>query len=211
MNKLITEKMEEEVLTILDQMENLDKQSDEYRGLLRTIQDFKKIISEDDKLELESAKISNDQIKIDNDFLIKKQELHENINKMNRELSVKEEQLALERTKENNSHQVAIDELDLKDREHRSNEFVKNREHEIKLKELDLEIQKIEDERSAKIAELTASKIGTYVKIGVEGLGVVAPLVFYGYWMNKGFQFEEEGTITSSTFKGLIGKFKPTK
>lgn len=37
------------------------------------------------------------------------------------------------------------------------------------------------------------------------------PLVAYGIWVNKGFTFEETGTITSLTFRNLIGKFKPKK
>lgn len=40
---------------------------------------------------------------------------------------------------------------------------------------------------------------------------IVLPLVFYAAWMRKGFKFEETGTFTSTTFRGLFGKFKPTK
>lgn len=50
-----------------------------------------------------------------------------------------------------------------------------------------------------------------YFKIGIAAAELMIPLMFYGIWMNKGFKFEETGTITSSTFKGLINRFKPTK
>lgn len=40
---------------------------------------------------------------------------------------------------------------------------------------------------------------------------IVLPLIFYAAWMRKGFKFEETGTFTSTTFRGLFGKFKPTK
>ena len=50
-----------------------------------------------------------------------------------------------------------------------------------------------------------------YVKLGAEIAGVVLPLVFYGYWMNKGLKFEETGSFTSDTFRGLIRWFKPVK
>lgn len=44
------------------------------------------------------------------------------------------------------------------------------------------------------------------------GIGsVVGPLVFYSIWMDRGFRFEEEGTYTSQTFKGLTNKFSPTR
>lgn len=50
-----------------------------------------------------------------------------------------------------------------------------------------------------------------YFKVGIAAAELMIPLMFYGIWMNKGFKFEETGTITSSTFKGLINRFKPTK
>ena len=50
-----------------------------------------------------------------------------------------------------------------------------------------------------------------YFKVGIAAAELMIPLMFYGIWMNKGFKFEETGTITSSTFKGLNNRFKPTK
>ena len=50
-----------------------------------------------------------------------------------------------------------------------------------------------------------------YFKVGIAAAELMIPLMFYGIWMNKGFKFEETGTITSSTFKGLINRFRPTK
>lgn len=55
------------------------------------------------------------------------------------------------------------------------------------------------------------TKIERYVKLGAEIAGIVLPLVFYGYWMKRGFEFEKDGTFTSDTFKGLFRRFKPTK
>lgn len=54
------------------------------------------------------------------------------------------------------------------------------------------------------------TKIG-YFKIGIDIAGIVLPLIFYGIWMKKGFKFEETGTFTSATFRGLFNRFKPTK
>ena len=50
-----------------------------------------------------------------------------------------------------------------------------------------------------------------YFKYGIEVAGIVLPLIFYAVWMNKGFRFEENGTFTSTTFRGLFNRFKPTK
>ena len=45
--------------------------------------------------------------------------------------------------------------------------------------------------------------------IGVAEL--ILPLAFYGMWMKRGFQFERDGTYTSTTFRGLFNNFKPVK
>lgn len=50
-----------------------------------------------------------------------------------------------------------------------------------------------------------------YFRFGAEVAGIVLPLAFYAFWMNRGFKFEETGTFTSKTFKDLIGCFKPKK
>lgn len=49
------------------------------------------------------------------------------------------------------------------------------------------------------------------VKVGLEAVSVILPLMFYGVWMKRGFRFEETGTFTSATFRGLFSKFKPVK
>lgn len=50
-----------------------------------------------------------------------------------------------------------------------------------------------------------------YFKLAVAGAELVIPIIFYGVWMHKGFKFEETGTFTSTTFKGLFNRFRPTK
>jgi len=50
-----------------------------------------------------------------------------------------------------------------------------------------------------------------YFKLGVEVAGVVLPLILYAFWMRRGFKFEETGTFTSTTFRGLFNRFRPTK
>lgn len=55
------------------------------------------------------------------------------------------------------------------------------------------------------------TKVERYVKLGAEIAGIILPLVFYGYWMSKGFEFEKTGSFTSTTFRNLFMRFKPTK
>jgi hypothetical protein len=49
------------------------------------------------------------------------------------------------------------------------------------------------------------------IRIAIEVAGIILPLMFYASWMKRGFKFEETGTYTSSTFRGLFSRFKPTK
>lgn len=50
-----------------------------------------------------------------------------------------------------------------------------------------------------------------YFRLGLEAAGIILPLIFYAAWMKRGFRFEETGTYTSTTFRGLFNRFKPTK
>lgn len=50
-----------------------------------------------------------------------------------------------------------------------------------------------------------------YFKLGIEVAGIILPLMFYASWMKRGFKFEETGTYTSTTFRGLFNRFRPTK
>lgn len=58
------------------------------------------------------------------------------------------------------------------------------------------------------VAEQSKDRI---FRAGIAAAEIVLPLIFYAVWMRKGFKFEETGTFTSTTFRGLFGKFKPTK
>lgn len=64
------------------------------------------------------------------------------------------------------------------------------------------------DFKERQIAEQVKDR---YFRVGIATAELLIPLMCYGIWMNKGFKFEETGTFTSSTFKGLINRFRPTK
>lgn len=55
------------------------------------------------------------------------------------------------------------------------------------------------------------SRKDRYFRLGVEAAGIILPLIFYGIWLRKGFKFEETGTFTSTTFRSLFNKFRPTR
>lgn len=80
-----------------------------------------------------------------------------------------------------------------------------------KEKSLMLEEVKMENDLELQRNVNKDNKLLTAVKYGIDIAGIVLPLAFYGVWMNRGLEFEKEGSFTSATFKGLFGKFKPTK
>jgi hypothetical protein len=71
----------------------------------------------------------------------------------------------------------------------------------------------VKDERDMqlRVEELKEKKLERYFRYGAEAAGLILPLVFYAFWMRKGFKFEETGTFTSTTFRGLFSKFRPKK
>ena len=68
-----------------------------------------------------------------------------------------------------------------------------------------------ENDKQLKNAQLEEQVKDRYFRLGVEAAGIVLPLIFYAVWMRKGFKFEENGTYTSTTFRGLFNRFRPTK
>ena len=68
-----------------------------------------------------------------------------------------------------------------------------------------------ESDKQFKKAQLKEQVKDRYFRLGVEAAGIILPLIFYGIWMRKGFKFEETGTFTSTTFRGLFNRFRPTK
>ena len=74
----------------------------------------------------------------------------------------------------------------------------------------------LEDESNVRDDEVKRVQIAEQVKdryfrLGIAAAELMIPLMFYGVWMKKGFKFEETGTYTSTTFRGLFNRFRPTK
>lgn len=64
------------------------------------------------------------------------------------------------------------------------------------------------EEKKAQLVEETRDR---YFRLGIAAAEIILPLVFYATWMKRGLKFEETGTYTSTTFRGLFNRFKPTK
>lgn len=62
-------------------------------------------------------------------------------------------------------------------------------------------------DRIISVSNVVISAAGIVVSV----MGILIPLKFYQDWLVAGFDFEENGMITSPTFKSLTNKFKPTR
>ena len=104
-------------------------------------------------------------------------------------------------------------ELDAEDkRSRRTLESEANvRENEIKKSQLDEQIKADVQDEHYKRSQLDEQVKDRYFKLGIAAAELLIPLMFYGIWMRKGFKFEETGTYTSTTFRGLFNRFRPTK
>ncbi|MDO4292108.1 MAG: hypothetical protein Q4C65_02645 [Eubacteriales bacterium] len=77
--------------------------------------------------------------------------------------------------------------------------------------EIDDRFRMNEKELELKRAQMLEQKTERYFNLGLGVAQLVLPLLFYGSWMRKGFRFEENGSITSTTFRNLLSCFKPTR
>lgn len=66
-------------------------------------------------------------------------------------------------------------------------------------------------DKSFKNTQMKENVKDRYFRIGTAAFELILPLICYGVWMRRGFKFEENGTFTSQTFRGLFSRFKPTK
>lgn len=129
--------------------------------------------------------------------------LYQSISK-EKELYLSERKLELDTEKTDKDYIIKVRQIELElDKD--ANNLLNSREQ----RDLDRDIKSKDSLLSSENSKKEAILNG--VKTGVELVGIVAPIVFYGIWMKKGLKFEEEGVYTSTTFKGLMSKFKPTK
>lgn len=152
------------------------------------------------KIENDIAKINNELKKIENDNELNNKKIKCDIDRINNEIKRTNIDKELNEAKLEVEIKKNDDNLHLENRKINIAEIKNNSDLQIKEQELRL--------GSKHDSELRIDRI---LKVCIDGATIMVPIIFYGQWMKKGFIFEETGTITSSTFKNLISKFKPTK
>lgn len=104
-------------------------------------------------------------------------------------------------------------ELDFDEKEKRRKMDEENNLKDVAMKEQQLKDETFIRERDdlIKKEQMTEQVKDRYIKLGIAAAEIILPLIFYSKWMKRGFKFEETGTFTSTTFRGLFNRFKPTK
>ena len=203
MKELIKSKIENFVLNEMDKIQtnNGSENVGNRNYAIENVKEFIKILQEDDKIEynykLETLKIENDKNdKNDkNDIERSRISIDESFN--NRKLDIEDKRIEIENKtnikKIENDFVINNRKLDIE-------EISGNESFKIKSKELAQEI--VRDTMNDKVK---------LIDLGVQAAGIILPIMFYGRWMKKGFEFEQSGTFTSNTFKSLFSKFKVMK
>ena len=203
MKELIKSKIENFVLAEMDKIQANDESENvgNRNYAIENVKEFIKILQEDDKIEynykLESLKIENDKNDKENKNDIERSKISKDESFNNRKLDIEDKRIEIENKtnikKIDNDFMINNRKLDIE-------EISGNESLKLKSKELAQEI--IRDTMNDKVK---------LIDLGVQAAGIILPIIFYGSWVNKGLEFEKEGTFTSTTFKGLISKLKIMK
>ncbi len=60
-------------------------------------------------------------------------------------------------------------------------------------------------------AQLAEQRKARWLQFGAAAAGILLEMVFYGYWLSRGYKYEEDGVVTSPTLKDLIRKMRPPR
>ena len=203
MKELIKSKIENFVLEEMDKIQSNDDSENvgNRNYAIENVKEFIKILQDDDKIEynykLESLKIENDKNDKNDKNDIERSRISKDESFNNRKLDIEDKRIEIENKtnvkKIENDFVINNRKLDIE-------EISGNESFKIKSKELAQEI--VRDTMNDKVK---------LIDLGVQAAGIILPIMFYGSWMKKGFEFEKTGTFTSNTFKSLISKFKVMK
>ena len=59
--------------------------------------------------------------------------------------------------------------------------------------------------------ESRTKELQFYIGIALALVELSVPLICYDHWLERGFEFETSGAITSSFFRQVINRIRPTK
>lgn len=169
-----------------------------------------KIKIEQDKIELERDRNKIEQDKID---LARDKDQNETsieqakIDIEKEKIKIEQDKLSLAANKDLNETAIERAKIDVE----REKIKIEQDRIEVEKAKLDADTTKSKKERFISLLEIGTNVTCSLLHTVVEAGAIIVPIVFYNEWIKQGLEFEKDGTFTSQTFKGLIGKFRPTR
>lgn len=197
MSKDITEKLDEEIVRLLNNLTNTELGSEECLKASKTIAELYKLRIEEEKLD-DNYSARDSAMKIENERKLREEEIQkQKLTLDERKLDIDERRLDIE--DQHQDRRLDIDEKKL-DEDTSAHKLEQEFEMDRRLCEEQMRAEQLKEQKKDRL-----------VKCIIAGVELVLPLAFYAAWMKRGLKFEETGTFTSTTFKGLFNKFRPTK
>ncbi len=213
----------------LKNVKTLSFGSDEKSSAIRDLATLHKLRIEEIKAQTEAdekrerRKMDSDQHKAE--LALKEKQAAQQEAQQQAELAIKQQQVTAADADRQLKDEQFKAELALKERqvsgsdaERGLKEQQMQQQAEQQQAELSLKVRELDGKDADRVREEAFQRrqardqvIDRCVRTGVAVGELVLPLMFYGIWMNRGFKFEETGSFTSTTFKNLLNRFKPTK
>ena len=197
MDEEIRDLLGEEIKTQIQNLSDLEPGSKEKSEAVEALAKLYKLKIEEDKneLEFEDRRERRDMEKSKNEQEFEDRQERRDMEKSKNEMEFEDrrERRDIEKTK---------NEMDFRCR---------HSDGQLKREQFNEEVTNHAREERFNRDQLAEQVKDRYFKLGIAAAEIVLPLVFYATWMRKGFKFEETGTFTSTTFRGLFNRFRPTK
>lgn len=121
----------------------------------------------------------------------------------------KEEKRKLEEAKNEDDKHDKAERRRLEEAKNEADEHSKQLSHGLDIRRYETDKDHWEREHLLKVEQTDDKNKDRIIDICMKSAEIILPIVFYSIWMNKGLKFEETGSFTSQTFRGLINRFRP--
>lgn len=163
-----------------------------------------------------SAKL--EEKKVDNSYELDKEKLKNEITKIEYDRDINKTKIDCDMVKNkqdlmkiNNEYEINLQKIEVENIKNKNNDVIENKKLKHMIKEDGRNFKLKTKELIMNIQNNDVINAERMLKVVIDGAAVIIPAVIYNVWMKRGFEFEENGTYTSNTFRNLFGRYKPTK
>lgn len=195
MTKKPEELLREEVAREIEKLSKLEPGSTEHSATVKSVVDLYKLKIEDDKVAV--------------DKLDKEEKRKLEAVKQEAEREEKSERLKLDNKRYMDERLDKIERRNMEKARNDIDKYDKQQSHELDAKRYETDKEHWQREYLLKVEQASDRSKDRIFDVCIKSAEIIVPIMFYSIWMRKGLKFEETGTFTSQTFKGLINRFRP--